>query len=67
MTIRSSAKPGAYVNYSQTVNPEDVAAAAAAQDPYAASAPVVAETKSWAPWIIGGLVVAGGVYWFTRD
>jgi len=33
----------------------------------AATVAVTQAAKSWAPWIVGGLVVAGAVWWLKRE
>ncbi len=65
--MRSSAKPGDYVEYHITGSPEDIADTIAAQDAQRASQPVATQAKSWAPWIVGGLALAGVVWWIKRD
>jgi len=60
-----STKPGADDVFYKTGSPEQVADLIAAQD--RARAGAATTTKNWAPWIIGGLIVGGGLWWFSRD
>ncbi len=62
-----STKPGADTEYVRTGSPEQVADLVAAQDRARAAASPVTTAKNWAPWIIGGLIVGGGLWWFGRD
>ncbi len=62
-----SAKPDAGTTYYRAGSPEDVADTIAAQDRARAGQPVATQAKSWAPWIVGGLALAGVVWLINRD
>ena len=60
-------KPGPDTVYYRTGSPEQVADLIAAQDRARAASQGATATKSYAPWVIGGLIVAGAAWWLTRD
>jgi hypothetical protein len=63
-----SSKPGADAVYFETGSPQDTADLIAAQDRARASSTTAATTaKSWAPWVIGGVLLGGGLYLILRD
>lgn len=61
-----STKPGADTVYFETGGPEDTADLIAAQDRARAMNPA-SGAKKWAPWLIGGVLLGGGLYLLLRD
>ena len=64
----ASTKPGSGTVYYQAGSQQDIDDLIAAQDRARAMNQTAGATaKSWAPWLIGGLIVGGVVWWIKRD
>ncbi len=48
-------------------SPQHTADTIARQDAQRAQSAGISALKTWAPWLIGGLVVGGGAYLLLRD
>lgn len=62
-----SAKPSPGTVYFEGGSAADTADLIAAQDRARASDGAVGAAKNWGPWILGGLVLGGGLYLLMRD
>lgn len=65
--VHQTVKPGSDTAYFNTGGPAAVQDLIATQDTARAAQPVAMQAKSWAPWIVGGLALAGVVWWLKRD
>lgn len=66
--MAQSSKPGADTVFYQAGSQADIDDLIAAQDrARQMNASTAGAAKSWAPWIVGGLLVGGAVWFFNRD
>jgi len=68
MAYSSKPSPGTvYFEAGSQANIDDlIAAQDRARANTAANAGAAGAAKSWAPWIVGGLLIGGAVWWVTR-